>query len=49
MDYEIVSDILQIMSGYYESVLNEVRIDPDYFWVGFYGQSFHVALKVLLL
>lgn len=44
-DYKYTSSLLIEMSNYYKSVVNEIRCDPEYFLVGFYGINFHTSIQ----
>jgi hypothetical protein len=49
-DYEKLSDILRREAGLFEKVISStedgLRLDPEYFRVGFYGKSFALFLRV---
>ena len=49
-DYEKLSDILRKEASLFEKVISSsedgLRLDPEYFRVGFYGKSFPLFLRV---
>ena len=51
-DYEKLSDILRKEASLFEKVISSseegLRLDPEYFRVGFYGKSFPLFLRVSL-
>lgn len=44
-DYKKLSSILKTQAEFYEKILTELRPEPEYFRVGFYGQSFPLFLR----
>lgn len=44
-DYEALSELHKKMAGFYDSILNSLRLEPEYFRVGYYGKGFPLFLR----
>lgn len=44
-DYTKLSRILQTQATFYDNILNQHRPEPEYFRVGFFGQSFPLFVR----
>ncbi|KAL1512882.1 hypothetical protein ABEB36_002392 [Hypothenemus hampei] len=44
-DYKQLSDILKCQAKFYDNILTQLRPEPEYFRVGFYGQSFPLFVR----
>lgn len=44
-DYGKLSHILRMQAGFYDHILTQLRPEPEYFRVGFYGQGFPLFLR----
>lgn len=44
-DYEQLSDLHKTMSQFYEKIMRNVRPEPEYFRVGYYGRGFPQFLQ----
>ena len=47
-DYGKLSETLRTMAGFYDHMLTQLRPEPEYFRVGFYGQHFPLFVRVRL-
>lgn len=45
-DYKALSDILKYQAKFYDNILTQLRPEPEYFRVGFYGLSFPLFVRV---
>ncbi|GCB73229.1 hypothetical protein scyTo_0002420 [Scyliorhinus torazame] len=45
-DYELLSETLQRQAKFYEKIMNVLRPKPDYFAIGYNGQSFPTFIRV---
>lgn len=45
-DYNRLSDILTLQAQFTQKILIEIRPDPEYFRVGFYGMDFPLFVRV---
>lgn len=46
-DYKALSDILKYQAKFYDNILTQIRPEPEYFRVGFYGLSFPLFVRVM--
>ncbi|XP_008198391.1 dedicator of cytokinesis protein 3 isoform X2 [Tribolium castaneum] len=44
-DYKALSDILKYQAKFYDNILTQLRPEPEYFRVGFYGLSFPLFVR----
>lgn len=44
-DYSKLSHILRMQASFYDHILTQLRPEPEYFRVGFYGQGFPLFLR----
>uniref|UniRef100_A0A6P7GBE9 Dedicator of cytokinesis protein 3 n=1 Tax=Diabrotica virgifera virgifera TaxID=50390 RepID=A0A6P7GBE9_DIAVI len=44
-DYKLLSDILRYQAKFYDNILTQLRPEPEYFRVGFYGLSFPLFVR----
>ncbi|XP_064601988.1 dedicator of cytokinesis protein 1-like isoform X2 [Liolophura sinensis] len=44
-DYQKLSDVLRKQAGFYDCILRQMRPDPEYFRVGYYGRGFPSFLQ----
>ncbi|KAJ8941123.1 hypothetical protein NQ318_007705 [Aromia moschata] len=44
-DYKLLSDILKNQARFYDNILTQLRPEPEYFRVGFYGLSFPLFVR----
>ncbi|KAJ8981636.1 hypothetical protein NQ317_000864 [Molorchus minor] len=44
-DYKLLSDILKCQATFYDNILTQLRPEPEYFRVGFYGLSFPLFVR----
>ncbi|XP_013793448.2 dedicator of cytokinesis protein 1-like, partial [Limulus polyphemus] len=44
-DYARLSSILKIQATFFDNILNQLRPEPEYFRVGFYGMGFPLFLR----
>ncbi|XP_067836606.1 dedicator of cytokinesis protein 2-like isoform X2 [Heptranchias perlo] len=44
-DYELLSETLQRQAKFYENIMKVLRPKPDYFAIGYYGQSFPTFIR----
>ncbi|XP_067884811.1 dedicator of cytokinesis protein 2-like isoform X2 [Heterodontus francisci] len=44
-DYELLSETLQRQAKFYEKIMKVLRPKPDYFAIGYYGQSFPTFMR----
>jgi dedicator of cytokinesis protein 3 len=45
-DYAKLSQILQTQAKFFDNILTQLRPEPEYFRVGFYGLSFPLFVRV---
>ncbi|KAJ8929040.1 hypothetical protein NQ314_018309 [Rhamnusium bicolor] len=45
IDYKLLSDILKFQAKFYDNILTQLRPEPEYFRVGFYGLSFPLFVR----
>jgi hypothetical protein len=45
-DYAKLSEILQTQAKFFDNILTQLRPEPEYFRVGFYGLSFPLFVRV---
>lgn len=45
-NYKALSDILKYQATFYDNILTQLRPEPEYFRVGFYGLSFPLFVRV---
>lgn len=48
-DYKSLSDILKYQAKFYDNILTQLRPEPEYFRVGYYGLSFPLFVRVIYL
>lgn len=48
-NYKALSDILKYQAMFYDNILTQLRPEPEYFRVGFYGLSFPLFVRVCTL
>lgn len=46
-DYTALSNILKSQAKFYDNILMQLRPEPEYFRVGFYGLSFPLFVRVI--
>ncbi|XP_039295839.1 dedicator of cytokinesis protein 1 [Nilaparvata lugens] len=44
-DYHLLSELLRRMSSFYDSIMKQLRPEPEYFRVGYYGRGFPPFLQ----
>lgn len=44
-DYKLLSDMLRCQAKFYDNILTQLRPEPEYFRVGFYGLSFPLFVR----
>jgi hypothetical protein len=47
-DYNKLSDILQNEAKFFQNILTQIRAEPEYFRVGFFGKGFPLFVRVSL-
>lgn len=45
-DYNCLSNILILQAKFFQNVLTQIRPEPEYFRVGFYGMGFPLFVRV---
>ena len=45
-DYNKLSEVLRTMARFYDQIMTQLRPEPEYFRVGFYGQGFPLFVRV---
>lgn len=45
-DYTRLSAVLKTQSKFCDNILTQLRLEPEYFRVGFYGQGFPLFVRV---
>jgi len=48
-DYKQLGDILRCQATFYDNILTQLRPEPEYFRVGFYGLSFPLFVRVIMI
>lgn len=46
LDYEKLGEVLRTQARFYDSILHQLRPEPEYFRVGFYGLAFPMFVRV---
>lgn len=45
-DYESLCQVLAMQEKFYKNILKQLRTEPEYFRVGFYGTAFPMFVRV---
>lgn len=45
-DYNKLSDVLKTEAKFFQNILTEIRLEPEYFRVGFFGKGFPLFVRV---
>lgn len=48
-DYNRLYDILMMEAKFFQNILTQIRPEPEYFRVGFYGKGFPLFVRVIIL
>lgn len=48
-NYKLLGDTLKYQANFYDNILTQLRPEPEYFRVGFYGLSFPLFVRVRIL
>lgn len=48
-NYKLLGETLTCQANFYDNILTQLRPEPEYFRVGFYGLSFPLFVRVSIL
>lgn len=48
-DYNKLSEVLILQAKFFQNILTQLRPEPEYFRVGFYGLAFPLFIRVSIL
>lgn len=48
-DYKLLGETLKCQANFFDNILTQLRPEPEYFRVGFYGLSFPLFVRVSII